>query len=78
MKELEKAGHLKDTLILFTSDNGISFPSGRTNLYTSGMAEPFLVSSPVGRTKWGSVRPHLYSQMFNRKIVLECFYLLLS
>ncbi|BFZ03758.1 hypothetical protein BsWGS_06797 [Bradybaena similaris] len=53
LEELRQAGHLDDTLIIFTSDNGIPFPNGRTNLYTSGIAEPFLLSSPDGQSKWG-------------------------
>ena len=54
VEELKKSGFLEKTLILFTSDNGIPFPNGRTNLYTSGVIEPFIVSSPLDKTKWGS------------------------
>ncbi|CAG5131358.1 unnamed protein product [Candidula unifasciata] len=61
LEELRKAGHLDDTLVIFTSDNGIPFPNGRTNLYTSGMAEPFLLSSPDGRSKWGKRNSDLVS-----------------
>ncbi|KAK7792784.1 hypothetical protein R5R35_004923 [Gryllus longicercus] len=46
LKELENAGVLENTLVMYTSDNGIPFPSGRTNFYDPGMAEPFLLSSP--------------------------------
>lgn len=46
LKELEAAGYLDDTLIIYSSDNGIPFPSGRTNSYDPGMVEPLLVSSP--------------------------------
>lgn len=53
LNELERAGHLNDTLIIFTSDNGIPFLDGRTNLYSGGAAEPFLISSPEGQDKWG-------------------------
>ncbi|ROT78091.1 putative N-sulfoglucosamine sulfohydrolase isoform X1 [Penaeus vannamei] len=41
--------HAQDTLVIYTSDNGIPFPAGRTNLYDPGMAEPLLVSSPLHR-----------------------------
>ena len=34
LEELEKSRVLNDTLIIFTSDNGIPFLDGRTNLYT--------------------------------------------
>lgn len=39
--------------MIFTSDNGIPFPSGRTNLYRPGAAEPLLVSSPEHPSRWG-------------------------
>ena len=55
LRELELSGHSDDTLVIYTSDNGIPFPTGRTNLYDPGMAEPFLVSSPVHRTRYGQV-----------------------
>lgn len=54
--ELEKHGVLQDTLVMYTSDNGVPFPSGRTNLYDPGMSEPFLVSSPYHKASWGKVR----------------------
>lgn len=47
LKELENAGHLNDTLVIYTSDNGVPFPNGRTNVYDSGLAEPMFISSPV-------------------------------
>jgi len=40
---------------MYTSDNGIPFPRGRTNLYEPGMAEPLLISSPFDRHRWGQV-----------------------
>lgn len=55
LQELRGAGVLNDTLIIFTSDNGIPFPSGRTNLYWAGTAEPLLVSSPEHPQRWGQV-----------------------
>lgn len=73
MKALEDAGHLNDTLIMFTSDNGISFPSGRTNLYTSGMAEPFIVSSPEGKDKWGKTNDELVSLLDIVPTILDWF-----
>ncbi|KAK9729480.1 Sulfatase [Popillia japonica] len=47
LKELEDAGHLDDTLIIYSSDNGIPFPNGRTNFYDSGIREPMFMSSPI-------------------------------
>lgn len=55
LQELRGAGVLNDTLVIFTSDNGIPFPSGRTNLYWPGTAEPMLVSSPEHPKRWGQV-----------------------
>lgn len=55
LQELQGAGVLNDTLVIFTSDNGVPFPSGRTNLYWPGTAEPLLVSSPEHRKRWGQV-----------------------
>lgn len=37
LKELENHGILNDTLVIYTSDNGIPFAGGRTNLYDSGI-----------------------------------------
>lgn len=53
LRELQAAGVLNDTLVIFTSDNGVPFPSGRTNLYWPGTAEPLLVSSPEHPGRWG-------------------------
>lgn len=53
LQELKDAGYENDTLVIYSSDNGIPFPNGRTNLYTSGTAEPMLVSSPEHRGRWG-------------------------
>lgn len=53
MKELETSGHLDDTLVLWTSDNGIPFPGAKTNLYEPGMGEPMMISSPDHKEHWG-------------------------
>lgn len=37
LKELENAGFKDNTLVIYTSDNGIPFPNGRTNLYEPGI-----------------------------------------
>jgi Sulfatase len=55
LEELKNAGFADSTLVIYTSDNGIPFPRGRTNLHEPGMAEPFLVSSPEHRHRWGQV-----------------------
>lgn len=53
LQELRDAGYENETLVIYSSDNGIPFPNGRTNLYRSGTAEPMLVSSPEHRERWG-------------------------
>ncbi|XP_074647623.1 N-sulfoglucosamine sulfohydrolase-like [Tubulanus polymorphus] len=55
LKELTDAGHANDTLIIYSSDNGIPFPMGRTNLYEPGMAEPMIISSPAHKERYGQV-----------------------
>ncbi|CAO1370471.1 unnamed protein product [Diamesa serratosioi] len=47
VKELQDAGLMNDTLIVYTSDNGPPFPSGRTNFYDPGIAIPMFISSPL-------------------------------
>ncbi|KAG0440932.1 hypothetical protein HPB47_016105 [Ixodes persulcatus] len=47
LRELEAAGFGDDTLVLFSSDNGVPFPSGRTNVYEPGIREPFIVYDPT-------------------------------
>jgi len=37
LEELKNAGFKDNTLVIYTSDNGIPFPNGRTNLYDPGL-----------------------------------------
>ncbi|XP_033103719.1 N-sulphoglucosamine sulphohydrolase-like [Anneissia japonica] len=55
LKELELTGHLNDTLVIYSADNGIPFPNAKTNLYEPGMGEPMLISSPYHTSRWGEV-----------------------
>ncbi|KAK3089182.1 hypothetical protein FSP39_001551 [Pinctada imbricata] len=71
--ELKQSGHLDDTLIIYTSDNGIPFPSGRTNLYDPGMAEPMLLSVPGHKENWGKVSQELVSLLDIVPTVLDWF-----
>ena len=43
---LEKAGELENTVIVVTSDNGMSFPRAKANLYEYGIHMPLAVSWP--------------------------------
>eukprot|EP00505_MAST-04D_sp_SCG-Rhode-Island_P005625 Stramenopile-MAST_4_protein_5625 len=61
MNELEQEGVLNETLILFFSDNGIPFPSGKTNLFEQGQADPLIISTPAQRH--GRVESGRHSQM---------------
>ncbi|KAH1015790.1 hypothetical protein HUJ04_007122 [Dendroctonus ponderosae] len=61
LKELENAGYSDNTLVMFSSDNGIPFPNGRTNLYDSGLAEPMFLSSPFHKERKNQVTNSLAS-----------------
>ncbi|XP_066247442.1 N-sulphoglucosamine sulphohydrolase [Euwallacea similis] len=61
LKELQDAGHLDDTLVIFSSDNGVPFPNGRTNFYDSGIAEPMFISSPIHRERRNQITNSLTS-----------------
>lgn len=52
LKEIQKFNYSQDTLVIYSSDNGIPFPSGRTNLYDPGMKEPFLMHIPQQPETW--------------------------
>ncbi|CAK7291256.1 N-sulphoglucosamine sulphohydrolase [Vulpes lagopus] len=73
LQELHGAGVLNDTLVIFTSDNGIPFPSGRTNLYWPGTAEPLLISSPEHRKRWGQVSEAYVSLLDLTPTILDWF-----
>ncbi|XP_069124025.1 N-sulphoglucosamine sulphohydrolase-like isoform X1 [Argopecten irradians] len=73
LKELELAGHADDTLVMYSSDNGIPFPNGRTNLYDSGMAEPFIISSPYHQKRRGQRSDAMLSHVDILPTVLDWF-----
>ncbi|CAH0564258.1 unnamed protein product [Brassicogethes aeneus] len=73
IEELKKAGHLDDTLIMYTSDNGIPFPNGRTNLYDSGIAEPMFISSPEHKERRNELTNSLASLLDVVPTLLEWF-----
>ncbi len=43
---LKETGQHENTLIIFTSDNGMAWPGAKTTLYDSGMRLPLIVRSP--------------------------------
>ncbi|XP_063050558.1 N-sulphoglucosamine sulphohydrolase [Engraulis encrasicolus] len=73
LQELSSAGFEEDTLVIYSSDNGIPFPNGRTNLYTSGVSEPMLISSPVHRQRWGQVSDAYVSLLDVTPTILDWF-----
>ncbi|XP_006635463.1 N-sulphoglucosamine sulphohydrolase [Lepisosteus oculatus] len=73
LKELQDAGFENDTLVIYSSDNGIPFPNGRTNLYWSGTAEPMLVSSPEHPQRWAQVSQSFVSLLDITPTVLDWF-----
>uniref|UniRef100_A0A8B9JPV3 N-sulfoglucosamine sulfohydrolase (sulfamidase) n=1 Tax=Astyanax mexicanus TaxID=7994 RepID=A0A8B9JPV3_ASTMX len=64
LQELRDAGFENETLVIYSSDNGIPFPNGRTNLYGSGVSEPMLVSSPEHWQRWGQ-SSHAYVSLLD-------------
>ncbi|CAM4649140.1 unnamed protein product [Caretta caretta] len=73
LEELHSTGLHNSTLVIYTSDNGIPFPSGRTNLYWSGTAEPMLVSSPEHTERWGQVSQAYASLLDLTPTILDWF-----
>ncbi|CAH0398121.1 unnamed protein product [Chilo suppressalis] len=71
LKELEASGHADDTLVMFTSDNGIPFPSGRTNLYQAGLREPLVMVSPEPRARRGQASGAMVSLLDLAPTVLD-------
>ncbi|CAH2038182.1 unnamed protein product, partial [Iphiclides podalirius] len=73
LKELEAAGHKEDTLVVYSSDNGIPFPSGRTNLYDPGLREPLIVVSPEEGARRNEVSGALVSLLDVAPTILDWF-----
>lgn len=73
LKELETAGFKNETLVIYTSDNGIPYPSGRTNLYDSGMAEPMIISSQHHKQRRNEVTHSISSLLDITPTLLDWF-----
>ncbi|XP_076669975.1 N-sulfoglucosamine sulfohydrolase [Andrena cerasifolii] len=73
LKELEDAGFKDNTLVIYTSDNGIPFPNGRTNLYEPGLAEPMMIRSPIPSHRKNSVTYSLTSLLDIVPTLLDWF-----
>ncbi|CAH2238612.1 jg1418 [Pararge aegeria aegeria] len=73
LKEIEAAGHNDNTLVIYTSDNGIPFPSGRTNLYDPGLREPLIMSSPEPNARKNEASGAMVSLLDIAPTVLDWF-----
>lgn len=60
MSELERQGIIKNTLVLFISDNGRPFPRDKTTMYDGGIKTPFILQWPAV-VKPGTVSSSLVS-----------------
>lgn len=59
LSELERSGHAADTLVIFLSDNGMSFPFAKSNCYLHSTRTPLVVRAP-GLTTAGAVDTEHY------------------
>lgn len=73
IKELQTAGHLDDTLIIYTSDNGPPLPAARTNLYDPGVREPMFISSPEHKERQNQVTYSMTSHLDILPTVLDWY-----
>ena len=51
IRALEETGKLDETLVIYTSDNGMPFPGAKTNLYDAGIHLPLIVRAPEQRER---------------------------
>ena len=52
LRTLESSGQLENTIVVFTSDNGMPFPRAKANLYSAGTHVPLAIRFP-GKAKAG-------------------------
>jgi N-sulfoglucosamine sulfohydrolase len=70
MDALGKAGHADDTLIVFLSDHGMSFPFSKASVYRNGTSSPVALRWP-GMPKTGADRTNLVSSVDILPTILE-------
>ena len=70
LKFLEEVGELDNTLIVVTSDNGMSIPRGKANLYDAGTHVPLAIAWPT-RVKRGRVIDDFVSHIDHAPTFLE-------
>ena len=71
LRALRESGEESNTLVMFLSDNGMSFPFAKSNCYLNSTRTPWIVRWP-GRVKAGSVnREHFISGLDFMPTALE-------
>lgn len=60
LAELEEAGLLDDTIVIFFSDHGVGLPRGKRSCFDTGLRVPLIVRFPDGRAA-GSREPRVVS-----------------
>ncbi len=71
LKALNESGLEDDTVVMFLSDNGMSFPFSKTNCYSASTRTPWIVRWP-GKVKPGTVdRDHFISGIDFTLTILE-------
>ena len=71
LRALEESGAAPNTLVMFLSDNGMSFPFSKTNCYFNSTHTPWIVRWP-GRVKPGTVdRAHFISGIDYTPTILD-------
>lgn len=70
LDQLERTGELANTLVIFTSDNGMAFPRAKGNVYEYGVHVPLVLAWPEGM-KGGRVSRDLVSLTDVAPTILE-------
>ncbi len=70
LRALSETGNEENTLVMFLSDNGMSFPYSKTNCYLFSTHTPWIVRWP-GRIKPGQVDTHFISGIDYMPTVIE-------
>lgn len=70
LDKLEQSGFAQETLVIFTSDNGSSFPGAKVNLYDPGIRVPLIVKSPV-QTQRGVIHRSMVSLLDIAPTILD-------
>ncbi|XP_077490725.1 N-sulfoglucosamine sulfohydrolase [Amblyomma americanum] len=73
LSELDAAGLRDNTLVIYSSDNGIPFPDGRTNSYEPGIQEPMIIHDPTRPGSAGKQSDALVSLLDIVPTVLDWF-----